>query len=103
MKNENEMDEKIYNTIALHQISINELMEIKRRVETTAMDDVRFRIETKNWYGYSELFQNKTKDTLKISVYTMKLILDEAINKEKEKIDKLIDMKINEKLKKNAT
>ena len=103
MKNENEMDEKIYNTIALHQMSINELMEIKRRVETTAMDDVRFRIETKHWYGYSEPFQNKTKDTLKISVYTMKLILDEAINKEKEKIDKLIDMKINEKLKKNAT
>lgn len=100
---EEKMSKKINNAIALHQMSINELLEIKHRVETTDTDDVRFRIETKHWYGYSEPFLNKIKDKLEISVYTMKLILDEAINKEREKIDKLIDMQINEKLKKNAT
>ena len=31
------------------------------------------------------------KDILDISKYTMKLILEEAINKEKERIDKLTD------------
>lgn len=28
--------------------------EIKHRVETTSTDDIRFKIETKHWYGYSE-------------------------------------------------
>lgn len=88
------MNEKISNTIALHQMSINELLEIKHRIETTNTDDVRFRIETKHWYGYSEPFLFKRKDKLEISVYTMKLILDEAITKEKERIDKLIDTEI---------
>lgn len=91
------MDEKISNTIALHQMAINELKEIKHRVETTATDDIRFRIETKHWYGYSEPFIAKTRDKLEISTYTMLLILDEAITKEKERIDKLIDMEIKRK------
>ena len=81
------MNEKISNTIALHQMSINELKEIKHRVETTESEDVRFRIETKHWYGYSEPFIAKNKDKLEISVYTMTLILDEAIKKEKERIE----------------
>lgn len=93
------MNEKNTNTIALHQMTINELKELKHKVETTATDDVRFRIETKHWYGYSEPFLAKRKDKLEISTYTMLLILDEAINKEKERIDKLIDKEIEQKLK----
>lgn len=42
----------------------------------------------------------KRKDKLNISVYTMNLILDNAIAKEKDRIDKLIDMEIERKLKK---
>ena len=95
------MSEKINNSIALHQMSINELLEIKYRVETTNTDDVRFRIETKHWYGYSEPFLFKRKDKLEISVYTMKLILDEAVTKEKERINKLIDMEIENRRGKN--
>ena len=94
------MNDKIGNTIALHQMAINELEEIKRRVKTTASDDIRFRIETKHWYGYSEPFVAKHKDKLGISVYTMNLILDEAIKKEKERIDKLIDMEIEKNINK---
>ncbi len=92
------MNEKISNTIALHQMSINELNEIKHRIKTTATDDIRFRVETKHWYGYSEPFLAKSKDKLEISVYTMNLILDEAIDKEKEKINKLIDMEIENRV-----
>lgn len=91
------MNEKISNTIALHQMAINELKEIKHKVQKTATDNVRFRIETKHWYGYSYPFLAKSKDKLEISTYTMLLILDEAINKEKERIDKLIDMEIERK------
>ena len=94
------MNEKISNTIALHQMSINELKEIKHRVETTESEDVRFRIETKHWYGYSEPFIAKNKDKLEISVYTMTLILDEAIKKEKERIDRLINIEIENKCRK---
>ena len=42
----------------------------------------------------------KRKDKLNISVYTMNLILDNAIAKVKDRIDKLIDMEIERKLKK---
>ena len=41
----------------------------------------------------------KCKNKLDISVYTMNLILDEAIKKEKERIDKLIDMEIEKYMK----
>ena len=93
------MKDKIGNSIALHQMAINELKAIKHRVNTTATDDVRFKIETKHWYGYSEPFLAKNKDKLNVSVYTMNLILDEAIKKEKERIDKLIDMEIERHMK----
>ena len=68
------MNEKISNTIALHQMSINELKEIKHRVETTESEDVRFRIETKHRYGYTEHFIAKNNDKQEKSEYTMKLI-----------------------------
>lgn len=92
------MNDKIGNTIALHQIAINELEEIKRRVKTIVSDDIRFRIETKHWYGYAEPFIAKHKDKLEISVYTMNLILNEAIKKEKERIDKIIDTEIEKNI-----
>lgn len=40
----------------------------------------------------------KRKDKLNISVYTMNLILDNVIAKEKERIDKLIDMEIERRM-----
>lgn len=91
------MDDKIANTIALHQMAINELEEIKHRVETTATNDIRFIIQTKHWYGYSEPFIAKTRDKLEVSTYTMLKILDEAIKTEKQNIDKLIDMAIEKR------
>lgn len=91
------MEDKIENSIALHQQTINELEELKEKVEANQSKKVRFKIETKHWYGYSEPFLAKDKDKLEISVYTMNLILDEAINKERERIDTLIDMEIEQR------
>lgn len=87
----NEEEEKINNTIALKVMSIEELKRVKEKVEKTQGDNVRFKVETKHWYGYSEPFLAKDKDVLNISKYTMQLILEEAINKEKERINKLTD------------
>ena len=81
----------------MYEASVNELKELKKKVEDNKADKVRFRIETKHWYGFSEPFSMKEKNIVDLSKYTMRTILNEAINKEKERIDKLIDMEISER------
>ena len=94
------MEEKICNTIALCQMSINELIDIKKRLEDNCTDNVKFIIQTRE-FNPIDLATFKRKHKLDISTYTMNLILDEAIRKEKEKIDKLIDMEIERRMKEN--
>ena len=92
------MKEKIANSIALRQMTINELKEIKYNIEQSVDKNVKFSIETRHIIGF-DIGILKKKKTLPISNYTMKLLLDEAIRKEKERINKLIDMEIERKLK----
>ena len=94
------MEEKICNTIALCQMSINELRNIKKRLEDNCTDNVKFIIQTRE-FNPIELATFRRKHKLDISTYTMNLILDEAIKKEKERIDKLIDMEIERRMKEN--
>lgn len=94
------MEEKICNTIALCQMSINELIDIKKRLEDNCTDNVKFIIQTRE-FNPIDLATFRRKHKLDISTYTMNLILDEAIRKEKEKIDKLIDMEIERRMKEN--
>ena len=94
------MEEKICNTIALCQMSINELRNIKKKLEDNCTDNVKFIIQTRE-FNPIELATFKRKHKLDISTYTMNLILDEAIRKEKERIDKLIDMEIERRMKEN--
>ena len=94
------MKEKIANSIVLHQMTINELKDIKYNVEQSIDEKVKFSIETNHIIGFDNIGILKKKKTLPISNYTMKLLLDEAIKKEKDRIDKLIDMEIERKLKK---
>ena len=94
------MEEKICNTIALCQMSINELIDIKKRLEDNCTDNVKFIIQTRE-FNPIDLATFKRKHKLDISTYTMNLILDEAIRKEKERIDKLIDMEIERRMKEN--
>ena len=94
------MKEKIANSIALRQMTINELKEIKHNIEQSVDKSVKFSIETRHIIGF-DIGLLKKKKTLPISNYTMKLLLDEAIRKEKERIDKLIDMEIERRMKEN--
>ena len=94
------MKEKICNTIALCQMSINELRNIKKRLEDNCTDNVKFMIQTRE-FNPIDLATFKHKYKLDVSTYTMNLILDEAIRKEKERIDKLIDMEIERRMKEN--
>ena len=79
-------------------MTINELKEIKHNIEQSVDKNVKFSIETRHIIGF-DVGILKKKKTLPISNYTMKLLLDEAIRKEKERINKLIDMEIERKLK----
>ena len=94
------MEEKICNTIALCQMSINELRNIKKKLEDNCTDNVKFIIQTRE-FNPIDLATFRRKHKLDISTYTMNLILDEAIRKEKERIDKLIDMEIERRMKEN--
>lgn len=93
------MEDKITNSIALHQGIIYEIEEIKKRIEESETKKIRFRVETKHWYGFTEPFLSTDKHKLNISKETMQVILDEAINKERERINKLIDMEIERRSK----
>ena len=46
------MKEKIANSIVLHQMTINELKEIKQNVEQSIDEKVKFSIETKHIIGF---------------------------------------------------
>lgn len=92
------MKERIANSIALHQMTINELKEIKHNIEQSIDEKVKFSIETKHIIGF-DIGTFKKKKTLEISNYTMELLLNEAIKKEKDRIDKLIDMEIERRIK----
>lgn len=91
-------EEKVLNTIALKVSSIKELKKIKEKVDNSMGDDVIFKIQTVGLFGFADFI--KEKSTLDISKYTMQLILDGAIGKEQEKIDKLIDELIKLKIEK---
>ena len=89
------MDDKIANSIALHQMTIEEIRGIKKNVQENIDDTVRFDIRTRLVFRRWEPYISKIKNKLDISPRTMLLILDEVEKKEKERIDKLIDMEID--------
>ena len=84
------MDEKISNTIALKQQIINEL----ERISLDWSSDVC----SSDLYGYSEPFLKKDRHILEVSKDTMQAILNSAIEKEKERIEKCIDMEIHKRI-----
>lgn len=94
------MDDKIANSIALHQVTINELKDIKKKVENNIDDKVRFRIETRQIFRMWEPYITKCRDKMDIGPHTMLTILDQAINVERDRINKLIDMEIDKRINK---
>ena len=90
------MKEKIANSIFQHQQTIHELKEIKTHLEDAIPGSIKFIMKSGQFLGM-DIFTRT--DTIKISDNTMGLILDKAIEKERERIDKLIDMEIERRMK----
>lgn len=91
-----DMENKLTNTIALGQATINELLEIKKYVQEHIEDDVSFIVETKHLMLGTHIIKKKKK--IDTSVSTMDVILTEAINYERSIIDKCIDKLIDYKM-----
>lgn len=96
------MKEKIANSIAQRQNTILELTKIKEALEDAVNKETKFVMETLQFGGYFDMSLFRRKDKIPVSNYTMNLVLDELIKKEKEYIDKLIDMEIERVLKKRG-
>ena len=92
------MDDKITNSIVLHQLTIKELEEIKENVAKNIGDMVRFRIETRRIFRVWEPYISRIKNKLEVSPRTMILIIDGIIEDEKRKINKLIDMEVDQRI-----
>lgn len=91
------MEDKIANTIALHQMTIEEVRQIKKNIEENIDDVVRFDIRTRLVFRVWEPYITRIRNKLEVSPRTMNLILDEVIKNEREKTDKLIDMEIEKR------
>lgn len=89
----NDMEDKLTNSIALCQATINELLEIKKYVQDHIEDDVSFIAETKHLMLGTHIIKRKKK--IDIPVSAMDVILAEAINYERKTIDKCIDKLID--------
>lgn len=97
------MNEKLINSIVLHQSSIEELKKLKECIDDNTEDNVNFIVETSHMIGYFDVNFIKRKTKVNISNHSMNLILDEAIEKEKDEINKLIDMEVNNRMSKQKT
>lgn len=91
-------EERIYDSIAKCQQTILELEELNSRIMGSEGENVRFRIETKHWYGYGiDMHFRKERRILDVSKYTMYAIIETAINRQKARINSFIDDIINER------
>lgn len=91
--------DKIINTIALKQGIIEEIESIKEQVRKSENKKIRIKIETKHWYGFSEPFLGKLHHKICVSKETITKILNQVQDLEKERINKLIDMEIENRIK----
>ena len=83
-------EENVFKIIANEQKKLDELNYIKKRLEKTNEKDIRLKIETKHWYGFTEPILYKEKHKLNISKDTIEAIIDEIIRKTEEKMNNLI-------------
>lgn len=95
------MKEDISNSIALRQNTINELIKLKNTIDESIDKEVKFVIETTQLGGYFDVAPFKRKDKLPVTNNTMKLVIDGLIKKEKDRIDRLIDMEVERRIKNN--
>ena len=89
------MKEKITNSIAQRQQTINELKKIKASLEDAVPGSMQFVIKSRQFL-WTDLYTHK--DVINVSYHTLQLVLDNTIEKERERIDKLIDMEIDKRI-----
>ena len=90
-------EEEIYNYISENQNNIETIKKIKERVALSETEQIRVKIETKHWYGFSEPFLSKEKHTIETTKKLMQEILDGVMNRAKKEVDLSIDLLIKKR------
>lgn len=96
------MNDKIGNSIIKHQLIINELKQIKDIVGKNINEKVKFCVHSKELFHSWDPCPIYHKNNIDVSPDTMYIILNEAIKKERERINKLIDMEIDRELERRS-
>lgn len=91
--------DEIYNYIAEQQNSIEIFKQIKELVDKSETEQIRIKIETKHWYGYSEPFLQKLTHKIIATKADMNNLLDAMIKKERIEIEKATDRLIENRKK----
>ena len=90
-------EDKIYNQIAYYENQIEQIKKIKQQVAISETEDIRIKIETKHWYGYSEPYLGKEKIKIMADKSTIIEILNEVKTRNRSLINKLIDKLFEER------
>ena len=91
--------EKIYNTIFIKQNTINKLKKLHDIIDSSRSQNVKFRVETKHWYGWgTDFHEGKERTEIPISKDLMNEIISIAMERETERINKLIDMEVEARI-----
>ena len=85
MEEEKRIDERI----RLKYETKRELEQLKEKILTSEGKEIKFKIETKHWYGFDMPFLQKEKSNFNISEHSLIAIIDEMLDKIKESLDDL--------------
>ena len=98
------MSEEIEDLIFIKECKKKEIEKIIEKVEQTEDNNIRLKIQTHHWYGFSEPFLAKENHKLEIEKSTLLIILEEVIKHyteiERKLIGILIDNEVEDRKKK---
>lgn len=88
--------QKLYNKSS----RILELEHIKKRIDKSTSEDIRVKIQTKHWFGYTEPFISIENHKIYIQKETMSKIINEMIKQERANLNNYVKERYNENNKK---
>lgn len=90
-------EDEIYDYIAQRKEEIELIKKMKERIATSETEEIRVKIETKHWYGFSEPFLIKENQKIISTKKVMLRLLDEMKKEAKSEINLSIDLLIEKR------
>ena len=90
-------EDEIYDYIAQRKEEIELIKKMKERIATSETEEIRVKIQTKHWYGFSEPFLIKENQKIISTKKVMLRLLDEMKKEAKSEINLSIDLLIEKR------